>query len=110
MKKENPLVIMSKAFPPSVVAMMMMQILLVVGGVILGAVVLGLTLDSRLGTRPLLTLVLGVISLPVAVFLTYWLAMRSAKKSRQAYLNWVEENNDQPESHQTQEKQTESES
>lgn len=106
MKKENPLVIMSKAFPPSLVAVMMMQILLVVGGVILGAVVLGLALDARLGTRPLLTLGLGVISLPVAVFLTYWLAMRSAKKSRQAYLKWVDEEKRPPESHQTEERQS----
>ncbi|HQX75586.1 MAG TPA: AtpZ/AtpI family protein [Thermoflexales bacterium] len=107
MKKENPLVIMSKAFPPSVVAMMMMQILLVVGGVIIGAIVLGLALDARFGTRPLLTLGLGVISLPVAVFLTYWLAMRSAKKSRQAYLNWVDETARESQPNQTEEKQSE---
>jgi F0F1-type ATP synthase assembly protein I len=105
MKKEHPLVIMSKAFPPSVVAVMMIQILALVGGVILGAVVLGLTLDARFGSRPLWTLVLGVISLPVAVFLTYWVAMRSAKKSRQAYLNWVEEKKGEPVSPQTEEKQ-----
>ena len=47
--------------------------------VTLGALLLGLWLDGQLHTRPWLTLILLILSMPVTVFLIYRLAQRAAR-------------------------------
>lgn len=84
-QKESPWVLLLRALPPAVMGSMVFQIAILVGGLILGAVVLGLFLDARLGTRPLLTLGLAIASLPLSVWLTYRLAMRTVTRARAAY-------------------------
>jgi hypothetical protein len=88
--KESPFVLMLRAVPPAVVGAMALQIALGVGGLVLGAVVAGLWLDAQLGTRPLLTLGLGVLSLPVSVWLTYRIAMRAVARARASYEAWAQ--------------------
>ena len=47
--------------------------------VTIGALLLGLWLDSQLHTRPWLTIILLLVSTPIAVFLIYRLAQRAAR-------------------------------
>ena len=47
--------------------------------VTIGALLLGLWLDGQLHTRPWLTLILLILSMPVTVFLIYRLAQRAAR-------------------------------
>ncbi|MGQ9904236.1 MAG: hypothetical protein ACUVRU_07945 [Anaerolineae bacterium] len=83
--RESPIVLLIRALPPTIVGAMVFQIAVVVGGLILGAILLGLFLDVRLGTRPLLTLGLGIVSLPLSVWLTYRIALRTIAKAHAAY-------------------------
>ncbi len=83
--RESPIVLLIRALPPAIVGAMVFQIAIVVGGLVLGAIVLGLFLDTQLGTRPLLTLGLGITSLPLSVWLTYRIALRAIAKARAAY-------------------------
>jgi len=83
--KESPIVLLMRALPPAIVGAMVFQIAIVVGGLILGAILLGLFLDTQLGSRPLLTLGLGIISLPLSVWLTYRIALRAIARARAAY-------------------------
>lgn len=85
-QKESPLVILARALPPAVVAGMMAQVALVIGGLMIGALLLGMYLDARFATRPLLTLGLAFISVPVSLWLTYQIALRTSAKARAAYL------------------------
>lgn len=87
---DHPLVILSKALPAKVVGVLIFQVAFLVGFLIFGSVVLGIAADRALGTRPLLTLGLGIISLPAAVWLTYRLAMRASANARRHYEEYVE--------------------
>ncbi|GIV84105.1 MAG: hypothetical protein KatS3mg052_1112 [Candidatus Roseilinea sp.] len=89
-KRESPLVIFLKAFPPQIIAAMAAQIALLNGALMIGGVFLGVMLDRQLNTRPLLTLSLPILGAILSVFVTYRMAMRAVKRSRQAYLDWVE--------------------
>jgi len=89
-KRESPFVIFLRAFPPHVIGIMVAQIALVNGALMIGGVLLGVTLDRQLGTRPLWTLALPILGAVVSVFMTYRMAMQTVKRSRQAYLRWVE--------------------
>lgn len=84
-EKESPIVLLIRALPPAIVGAMVFQIAIVVGGLVLGSILLGLFLDTQLGTRPLLTLGLGIVSLPLSVWLTYRIALRAIAKARAAY-------------------------
>lgn len=84
-EKESPIVLLIRALPPAIVGAMVVQIAIVVGGLVLGSILLGLFLDVQLGTRPLLTLGLGIVSLPLSVWLTYRIALRTISRARAAY-------------------------
>jgi len=84
-RKDSPIVILARALPPAVVGAMVIQIAVVIGAVVIGSVVLGLLIDTRAGTRPLFTLSLGLLSLPLSAWLTYRIAMRAVAKARIAY-------------------------
>jgi F0F1-type ATP synthase assembly protein I len=64
---------------------MVIQVALIIGGLMIGSVFLGLFVDARLDTRPLFTLVLSFVSLPISVWLTYRLAMKTVSKARATY-------------------------
>lgn len=89
-KRESPFVIFLKAFPPQIIAAMAAQIALINGALMIGGVFLGVMLDRQFDTRPLLTLVLPILGAILSVFVTYRMAMHTVKRSRQAYLDWVE--------------------
>jgi F0F1-type ATP synthase assembly protein I len=87
---DHPLVIMKNAFPPSVIGVMVVQVAAINGLLILGGVLLGLFLDRQFGTRPALTLTLGIGGAIAAGVLTYLAAMRTVKKAREAYLEYAD--------------------
>lgn len=89
-KRESPLVIFLKAFPPHMIGVMVAQIAIVNGVLMIGAVFLGLALDRQFGTRPALTLALPILGAILSVWVAYRMAMRTVHSSRKAYLNWVE--------------------
>ncbi|MFC1464713.1 MAG: AtpZ/AtpI family protein [Candidatus Brachytrichaceae bacterium NZ_4S206] len=89
-KRESPFVIFLKAFPPQIIAAMAVQIALINGALMIGGVFLGVMLDRQFETRPLLTLILPILGAILSVFVTYRMAMRTVKRSRQVYLDWVE--------------------
>ena len=95
-RNESPLVILARALPPAVVGAMVAQVALVVGGLMIGALLLGMFLDARLGTRPALTLALAFISLPLSVWLTYRIALRTSARARAAYLASQKREADEP--------------
>ncbi|MDW8352808.1 MAG: AtpZ/AtpI family protein [Anaerolineae bacterium] len=88
-KRESPFVIFLKAFPPHIIAGMVVQIALINGALMLGGVFLGITLDRALDTRPLWTIGLPILGAILSTLVTYRLAMRTVKRSRQAYLAWA---------------------
>ena len=67
------------AFPVMVPVVMGGQIGCVTLLIVLLALVGGLALDRVLDTKPLFTVVLLVGSAPLALFLTFWIAMRAVK-------------------------------
>ncbi len=89
-KRESPFIIFLKAFPPQIIAAMAVQIALINGALMIGGVFLGVMLDRQFDTRPLLTLSLPILGAILSVFVTYRMAMRTVKRSRQAYLDWME--------------------
>lgn len=89
-KRESPFVIFLRAFPPQIIAAMVVQIALINGALMIGGVFLGMALDRQFDTRPLLTLALPIFGALLSVFLTYHMAMRTVRRSRKAYLEWVE--------------------
>ena len=89
-RKESPLVVLTRALPPAVVASMVVQVALVTGGLMIGSLALGLFLDARFATKPLFTLGLAFIALPLSVWLTYRLAMRTSARARAQYEAYLE--------------------
>ena len=89
-RKDSPIVILTRALPPAVIGAMVIQVALIIGGLMIGSVFLGLFVDARMGTRPLFTLILALLSLPVSVWLTYRLAMKTVTKARIAYDAYLE--------------------
>lgn len=89
-KRESSLVIFVKAFPPHLIGIMVAQIALINGVLMIGGVFLGMALDRTFGTRPLLTLVLPLVGAVLCVFVAYVIGKVTVRKSRKAYLNWVE--------------------
>lgn len=87
-RRESPLVIFVKAFPPQIVGFMVLQIALINGVLMIGATFLGLFLDRQFGTRPLLTLVLPITGAILSILIAYLLGKRTIAKSRKAYLDW----------------------
>jgi F0F1-type ATP synthase assembly protein I len=88
-RRDSPVVILARALPPGVIAAMLLQIAVIVGAVMIGSVLLGLAIDARAGTRPLFTLVLGLLSLPLSAWLTYRIALRAIAKARAAYETYL---------------------
>lgn len=84
-RKESPLVILTRALPPAVVAVMLVQVGVIVGGLMIGSLALGFFIDARLATKPLFTLGLAFIALPLSTWLTYRLAMLTSAKARAQY-------------------------
>ena len=89
-RRDAPLVILARALPPAVVGAMLVQVALVVGGLMIGSLALGLFIDAHFATRPLFTLLLAFVSLPVSVWLTYRLALRTSARARKAYEAYLE--------------------
>lgn len=85
---DHPLVIFKNAFPGSVIGMMVLQVGVINGALVLGGVLAGIFLDRQLGTRPALTLTLGILGAIAAGVLTFWVAMRTVRKARAAYLDY----------------------
>ena len=84
-RRDAPIVILARALPPAVVGAMLVQVALVVGGLMIGSLALGWVVDARFATRPLFTLLFAFVSLPVSVWLTYRLAMRTSARARKVY-------------------------
>ena len=75
-----------KAFPPRIMGLMMLQIAVIVGGLIVGAVFIGMFLDVRFDTKPWLTVVFFLVASFIAVPVTYRLGMRTiAKVKKQSH-------------------------
>ena len=49
--------------------------------IVIGSIAGGLLLDNLFGTKPVLTILFVLGSAPLALFLTFWLAMRQIKKA-----------------------------
>jgi F0F1-type ATP synthase assembly protein I len=89
-RKESPLVILTRALPSAVVAGMVVQVGLIVGGLMIGSLALGLFIDARFATKPLFTLGLAFIALPLSIWLTYRVAMRASARARAQYEAYLE--------------------
>ena len=89
-RKESPLVILMHALPPAVVGVMILQIAVIVGCLVIGSLALGLFVDTRVGTKPLFTLLFALISLVVSAWLTYRIALRTSAKAQKAYQAYLE--------------------
>ena len=63
-------------------------------GVVLVAVVAGIWLDRMLDTRPLITLVLVLGSVPVTIYLLFRIAMRAVAGNRQGAARAGKDRND----------------
>ncbi len=87
-RKESPIVIFFKAFPPRIIGAMMLQIALINGALMILAVMLGMSLDRSLSTRPLLTIALPVLAAVLSLVVAWRLALITSQRSRQAYLGW----------------------
>jgi F0F1-type ATP synthase assembly protein I len=87
---DHPLVIFKNAFPPTVIGAMVVQVALINGVLILGGVFAGIYLDRLWGSKPALTLALGIGGAIAAGVLTFVTAMRTVKKAREAYLEYAE--------------------
>ena len=75
-----------EAFPPRIMGLMMLQIAVIVGGLIVGAVFIGMFLDVRFDTKPWLTVVFFLVASFIAVPVTYRLGMRTiAKVKKQSH-------------------------
>ena len=98
-RKESPLVILSRALPPGVVAAMVLKVAAIVGGLMIGALALGFFLDGAFGTKPLFILALAFISLPLSVWLTYRLAMRASARASREYQAYLESKRSPPHDH-----------
>jgi F0F1-type ATP synthase assembly protein I len=48
--------------------------------VVLGALLLGLWVDSILGTRPVFTLILTLLSIPISLGLMLWIVLRATSR------------------------------
>jgi hypothetical protein len=89
-REESPIVILTHALPPAVLGAMLVQVAVIVGGLMIGALALGLFIDARFGSRPLFTLLFALTSLPISAWLTYRLAMRTSARARKAYEAYLE--------------------
>ncbi|MFN3705710.1 MAG: AtpZ/AtpI family protein [Thermoflexales bacterium] len=87
-RKESPIVIFFKAFPPRIIGAMMLQIALINGSLMILAVMLGMSLDRSLSTRPLLTIALPVLAAVLSLVVAWRLALITSQRSRKAYLGW----------------------
>jgi hypothetical protein len=93
---DHPLVIFKNAFPPTVIGAMVVQVALINLVLILGGVFVGMYLDRQLASKPLLTLTLGIGGAIAAGVLTFVTAMRTVKRSREAYLKYAEQRKREP--------------
>ncbi|MCX6017593.1 MAG: AtpZ/AtpI family protein [Chloroflexi bacterium] len=87
---DHPMVIFKNAFPPTVIGAMVVQVALINGVLILGGVFGGIYLDRQFGSKPLLTLALGIGGAIAAGVLTFVAAMRTVKRAREAYLKYAD--------------------
>ena len=69
-----------QAFPVMVPIAMGGQVGCVTLVIVLAALFGGLALDKALDTKPIFTIILLVGSAPLALYLTFWLAMRADKE------------------------------
>jgi hypothetical protein len=89
-RKESPIVILMHALPPAVIGAMALQIAVAIGLTMAGFLAAGLFADTRLGTRPLFTLLLTFVSLLVSMGLTYRIALRTSARARDAYQAYLD--------------------
>ncbi len=89
-RKESPVVTLMHALPPAVIGVMVLQIAAAVGFPMLGALAAGLYADARLGTRPLLTLLLTLAGALLSLWLTYRIALHTSAKARAAYQAYLD--------------------
>ncbi len=93
-EKDHPFVILSRALPLQVIGSMVLQVGLAVGVLVMGSVMLGVFIDTRItNTRPLFTLLLSLLGAVLSVYVTYKLAMRAVPRARKAYEDWSESKN-----------------
>lgn len=83
--------VIQKAFSPRIVGSMILQIGLCVGGLILGAVLLGKYVDAQMNTAPWVTVALAVASTIPACYFAYKLGMRAVENSQPEFSKWTEE-------------------
>lgn len=83
--------VIQKAFSPRIVGSMILQIGLCVGGLILGAVLLGKYLDTQMNSAPWITVALAVASTIPACYFAYKLGMRAVDNSQPEFSKWTEE-------------------
>lgn len=95
-KNDHPFVIFQNAFPVSVIGPMVVQVAVINIVLILGGVFLGIFLDRQLGSKPALTIGLGLLGAIVAGLLTFWSAMRTVRRARAAYMSYAEAKQAQP--------------
>lgn len=62
--------------------------------IVLAAVFGGLWFDNLLGTKPLITVILVIGSIPISLFLTYWIAIRAARSITSMYNKKTDDHND----------------
>lgn len=79
-----------RAFPPHIIGLLIVQIAVVNGVLVVGSIYLAKFLDARMNTGVLFTVVLAVVSLQLALFITYKLAMRTVAKVNKADLRLQE--------------------
>jgi hypothetical protein len=71
-------------FPPRILVLLLLQIAIVNGVLVVGSIYIGKFLDAHMNTQLVFTVVLAVVSLQFALFLTYKLGMRAVAKLNQA--------------------------
>ena len=67
-----------EAFPPRVLAPMMVKVALVNAAMLVGAILLGRFLDGLTHSRIVFTVILAVVGLQAALFITYKIGSRAA--------------------------------
>jgi len=90
MQKKSPLEIFMRAFPPQIIIQMIVIIALLNGFLLVNSVLLGRELDRMWDSSPLWVLILLVFSALIGLFITYRVAVVTARRARRAYLQWVE--------------------
>jgi F0F1-type ATP synthase assembly protein I len=74
------------------------QVGLLTSVIVIGALLLGLWIDSRLDTRPTYTIVLIVASVPVTLVAMFWIVRNVTKRIKTGPMPSTDDDNEQEES------------